>query len=136
MGGRMPVNFECLRIAIGQEAKLGVFLERTGKVDEIAISFGHQRGIGQTLANRFGDLERGRSLGDIFHGPVRKPNLNAVCHRFPEQCKESSVYWRVRSGSNYPHVAVNVHWALFKKGASPVNENVANLCGWCSGGHS
>ncbi len=47
----MPVNFERLGIAIGQQAKLGVFLQRPGDVDEIAVRFGHERGVGQTLAD-------------------------------------------------------------------------------------
>ena len=77
----MPVNFERLGIAIGQQAKIGVFLQRPGDVDEIAVSFGHQRGVGQALANGFRDIERGRPLGDFFHASVGKLDVNAVCHR-------------------------------------------------------
>ena len=47
----MPVNFKRLRIAFVQQAKIGVFLQRAGNVDKIAVGFGHKRGVGQPLAN-------------------------------------------------------------------------------------
>src|SRR4029077_9013522 len=82
MRGRVAITFERLGIAISQQAKISVFFKRPSNVNEIAISFGHQRSIGQALANRFGDLECGRPLGDFFHGPVGKLDVNALCHRF------------------------------------------------------
>jgi hypothetical protein len=51
MGRRMPVNFQRLRIAIGQQSEIGVVLERPGEVDEIAVGFGHHCGVGQALAD-------------------------------------------------------------------------------------
>ena len=77
----MPVNFERLGIAIGQQAKVGVFLQRPGNVDEVAVGLGDKRGIGQALADGFGDIECGRPFGNFFHAPVGKLDMDAVCHK-------------------------------------------------------
>ena len=81
MRGRMPVNFKRLGIAIGQQAKVGIFFQRLGDVDEIAVGFGDESGISQTLANGFSDIERGRPFRDFFHTSVRKLDMDAVCHK-------------------------------------------------------
>ena len=47
----MPVNFKRLGIAIGEQAEVGVFFQRPGDIDQIAVGFGHQRRIGQALAD-------------------------------------------------------------------------------------
>src|SRR5882672_5323014 len=77
----MPVNFERLGIAISQQPKVDVFFQRPGQVNEIAMRLSYKRGIGKTLADRFGDIERGSPSGDFFHGPVGKLDMDAVCHR-------------------------------------------------------
>src|SRR4051794_23850696 len=101
MRRRMPINFEGLRIAISQKPKIGIFFQRLGNINEIAVGFGNERGVGQTLANRFSDIERGRPFRDFFHTSVRKFDMDAVCHRLePVLLAEPSVYWRVWSGSN------------------------------------
>jgi hypothetical protein len=38
--GGMTVDFERLGVAIGQNAQVGVFFERTGEVDQVAVRFG------------------------------------------------------------------------------------------------
>ncbi len=77
----MPVDLKRFGIAISQQPKVGVFFERPGNVNQIAVSLGNESGIGQTLADRFSDIERGRPLGNFFHASVRKLDLDAVCHR-------------------------------------------------------
>jgi hypothetical protein len=57
----MPVNFQRLGIFLGQEAKIGIFFERTGKVDQIAVGFGGQSRIRQPRADGFRNIERGRA---------------------------------------------------------------------------
>ena len=47
MRRRMPVDLQRLRIFLGQNAKIGVFLQRLGQVDQIAVRLGDQGGIGQ-----------------------------------------------------------------------------------------
>ena len=77
----MPVNFQCFGIAISQDTQISIFFEWPRKVDKIAVSSCNQRSIGQTRADRFGHVERGRALQDLFDSPIRKLDLNAVCHR-------------------------------------------------------
>ena len=48
MRGGMPVDFQRLGIPLGQDAQVGVFFQRPGEVDEIAVGFRGQRRIGQT----------------------------------------------------------------------------------------
>ncbi len=78
---RMAEDFERLGIFLGQDAEVGVFLERTGEVDEIAVGLGDQRGIGQARADGLRDIERGRAFGNVFGAPVGELHMNAVCHR-------------------------------------------------------
>ena len=80
MRGRMPVNLQRLGISIGQQAKVGIFLQRPGQVDEIAVGFGRQRRIRQPWTDRLRNLERSRTLGNFLHAPVRELYMNAVCH--------------------------------------------------------
>ena len=83
----MPVNLERFGIAIRQQAKVGVFFERPGDVNQVAVSFGDQRGISQTLANRFGDIEAVVPLGTSFTDPSGSLTwmLSAIV-RFEVEC--------------------------------------------------
>src|SRR6185369_426794 len=56
MRGRMPVNLKRLRIAFGQKAQIGVFIQWTSEIDQIAVRLCSERGICQSLANRPGNL--------------------------------------------------------------------------------
>ncbi len=80
MRGRMPVDFERLRVAVGQDAEVGIFFERTGEVDQIAIRFSGESGVGQTRADGLGDIERSGAFRDFFGAPVGELEMNAVRH--------------------------------------------------------
>ena len=84
--GGMTVNFQCFGIFVGQKTQVGIFLKRTGKVDEVTVGFGHESRIRQPLADGLRNIERRRALGNILHAPVRKLHMNAVCHKF-ETCR-------------------------------------------------
>ena len=81
VGGRMPIHFQRLRIFFGQDAEAGVFFQRLGQVNEIAISLSHQSRIRQPRADGFGNLERGRPFRNFFFAPIRELYMNAVCHK-------------------------------------------------------
>ncbi len=73
---RMPKNFQGLGIFLSQDAQSGVFFHRTSQIDEIAVGLGNQRGVGEPLADGFGDIERSAALGDFLHAPVGKLDMN------------------------------------------------------------
>src|ERR1035441_6293678 len=54
--GGMPVNLKRLRILLGDDAQAGVFVERTGEVDEVAVTFSCQSGVRQTRADGLGNI--------------------------------------------------------------------------------
>ena len=60
---RMAIHFQGLGIFLGENAQGGVFFQRPGQIDEIAVGLGGQGGIGQPLADGFGDIERSAALG-------------------------------------------------------------------------
>ncbi len=37
--GRMPIDFERLGVAVGEDAQVGVAIEGTGEVDQVTVSF-------------------------------------------------------------------------------------------------
>ena len=76
----MPVNFQRLGIFVGQQAKIGIFLQRPGQVDEIAVGFRRQRRIRQPRTDRLRNIERSRALGNFLHAPIRELHMNAVSH--------------------------------------------------------
>src|SRR5208283_41385 len=101
MCGRMPVNFQRLRILFHQNAQVGIFLERPGEVDEIAVGFRGQSRICQPRADGLRDIERSRAPGDVLHASIRKLHMNAICHKLrPTDPMNLSVYWRDSGGSN------------------------------------
>ena len=65
MRGGMPVDFERLGIAIGQDAKVGIFFQRPGEIDEIAVGLRRERSVGQPLADGLGNVERSAALGYV-----------------------------------------------------------------------
>ncbi len=81
-GGRQQVrsgmaeNFKRLRIALGQDAQVGVFFQRPGEVDEVAVSLGSERRVGEPLANRLGDVERSAAFRNVLHAPVGEFDVN------------------------------------------------------------
>ena len=91
MGGRMPIDFERLGIALGQDAQVGVFFQRPGEIDEIAVSLCSERGVGEPLANRLGDVERSATFRNVLHAPVGEFDVNIFCHRVPLQYKTPRV---------------------------------------------
>jgi len=50
----MPIDFERLRIAVGEDAKVGVFVERAREVDQVTVSLRDESGVGETRADGFG----------------------------------------------------------------------------------
>src|SRR5580698_7423086 len=59
MRGRMSIDFERLRVTVGQDAQIGIFLQRPGKVDEIAVGLGNKGRVGQPLAEGLGNIKSG-----------------------------------------------------------------------------
>src|SRR5271165_2132932 len=99
--GGMPVNFQRLWILFHQNAQLGVFLERPGEVDEIAVGFRGQSRICQPRADGLLDIERSRAPRNVLHASIRKLHMNAICHKLrPTDVLNLSVYWRDSGGSN------------------------------------
>ena len=78
MRRRMPINSQRLRIFVGEDAQLGVFLQRTGEIDQVAISFGRNRRIRQPRTDRLGDIERSRALRHFLIAPIRELDVNVV----------------------------------------------------------
>ena len=76
----MPVDFERLRIFVGQDAQLGILLNRAHQVDKIAVGAFHprrershlrrQRRIRQPRADRFRHVQRGRTLGYFLRASI------------------------------------------------------------------
>ena len=62
--------------------RVGVFFQRTGEVDEVAVGFGSQSGIGQPRADALRDIERGGALGKFLVASIGKLDMNVVCHKF------------------------------------------------------
>src|SRR6202041_4099503 len=81
MCGRMPVDFQRFGISILEQAKVGIFFQRLGKVDEVAVGFGDERGIGESRADRFRNFQRSRTFGNLLHASVRELYMNAVWHK-------------------------------------------------------
>src|SRR6266849_5231933 len=77
----MTVNLQRLRILVSQQAEIGIFFQRLSQIDEIAVGLRHERGVGQSRADRLGNVKRGRPLGNFFHASIRKLHMNAVCHK-------------------------------------------------------
>ncbi len=68
--GRMPIDFERLRVAVGEDAQVGVFVERPGEVDQVAIGLGGESGVGQTRADGLGNVERSGALREFLGAAV------------------------------------------------------------------
>jgi len=64
-----------------KDTQVGVFFQRLGQVDQIAVSFGHQRSIRESRANGFGDVEGSRTCGNFLHAPVGELYMNAISHK-------------------------------------------------------
>ena len=79
--GRMPVDFERLGIFLGEDAQVGVVVERAGEVDQIAVRLGGQGGVGQARADGLGNVERGGAFREFFAAAVGELDMNAVGHR-------------------------------------------------------
>ena len=62
MGGRMPVNFEGLRVFVSKKTEIGIFFERLGEIDEIAVGFRDQRCIRQPQADQLRHIEGGSAF--------------------------------------------------------------------------
>jgi hypothetical protein len=55
-------------------------IERASEVDQIAIGFGGERGVGQAWADGLGNVEGGGAFGDFFGAAVGELEMNAVRH--------------------------------------------------------
>src|SRR5258708_37454920 len=93
MRRRMPVNFQRLGIAILEQAQIGIFFEWLGQVDEIAIGFRDECGVGEPQADGLRDVERGGACGNFLHAAVGELHMNAVCHKVGAACSESLSLW-------------------------------------------
>src|SRR5208283_3117660 len=78
--GRMAIDFERLGVLLGEDAEVGVLVERPGEVDQIAVRFGGKRGVGQTRADGLGNVERGGAARDFLGAAVGELYMNAVGH--------------------------------------------------------
>src|SRR5205807_253176 len=85
VGRGMTVDFQSLRIALGKNAQVGVVLQRTGEVNQVAIGFGSQGGIGKTRADRLGDVLGSRAPRNLFDRSVWESDLDAT-DRHKEPC--------------------------------------------------
>ena len=80
VGGGVAIDFERFRVLGGENLQRGVLLEGPGQIVEAAIHFGHDGGVGETRADRFGDIDGTGSHGDGLFTAVGQSNLD-VAHR-------------------------------------------------------
>src|SRR5882672_6203472 len=80
MGRRVPVDLQRFWILFREDAKIGVFFQRLGQVNEIAVGFGDQRGIRQPRTNGLSDIERSRACGNFLHAPVGELHMYVIWH--------------------------------------------------------
>ena len=78
--GGVAVDFERLGIFLGDDAEVGVGVEGTSEVDQVAVGLGGEGGVGQTRADGLGNVERGGALGEFFAAAVGEVYMNAVRH--------------------------------------------------------
>ena len=76
----MAENPQRLGVFFGKNAKVGIAVQRTGEIDEIAVGFGRQSGIRQPWTDGLRDVERSRTLGKRLLGAVRKMDVDNVGH--------------------------------------------------------
>ena len=81
MCGRMPVDFQRFGISILEQAKVSIFFQRLGKVDEVAAAFGDERRIGQPRTDRLRNVQRSRAFRNFLYAPVGELHMNAICHK-------------------------------------------------------
>ena len=81
MRRRVPVDFQRLRILIRKQSQIGVFIERSSQVDQIAISLRRQRRIRQPRADGLGNIERSGAFGDFLGAPVGELDMNTLRHK-------------------------------------------------------
>ena len=82
MRGRMPIDFQRLGIAIGQQTQLSIAFQRTGQIDQgslgvIAVGrnrrdLRRQRSVRQSRTDPFRDIQRSGSLRHFFHASIRQ----------------------------------------------------------------
>ena len=78
--GRVPVDLQRLRIALGEDAQVGVLVERPGQVNEVAIGLGDERRVSETRADGFRHVQWSGAFGNVFRASVRKVDMNVIRH--------------------------------------------------------
>jgi hypothetical protein len=78
--GGMSIDFERLRILLGDDAQIGVRVERPGEVNQIAVRLGGKSGVGKTRTDGLGNVECSGALRDFRDATVGELNMNAVRH--------------------------------------------------------
>jgi hypothetical protein len=68
--GRVAQHEEGLGIAVGEDGDLVVAGEARGEVDDLAVDFCGDGGLGQALADRAREVEHGGAVGDLFDAAV------------------------------------------------------------------
>ena len=59
MRRRMPIHLKRFRILLGDDAEVGILLQRPGQINQIAIGLRGQSCVRQARTDRFGYIERG-----------------------------------------------------------------------------
>ncbi len=78
--GRVPVDLQRLRIALGKDAEVGILVERPGQVNEVAVGLGDDRCVGETRADGFRHVQWSGAFRNVFRASVRKVDMNVIRH--------------------------------------------------------
>src|SRR5262249_2556229 len=98
---RMPVHLQGFRILVGDQPKVGIFLEWTRKINQIAVRSRDHSRISQPWTDQLGYVQSGAAFGNFLFASVRKLYMNALCHKGkPVVILNFSVYWTHSGGSN------------------------------------
>ena len=80
VGRGVAVDREGIRITVGQDAQLGVGVERASQVDQVAVGLGRQRSLGQPRADGFRDVQRGGAFRNLLGAAIGQLDGDHVCH--------------------------------------------------------
>ena len=76
----VPISVFTAFVLPFEEFNLGVFVERSCEVPNGAVDFGRKHFFGQSGADAFGYLHRGRSLCKFFYGVIRECDFYHYCY--------------------------------------------------------
>jgi hypothetical protein len=77
----VTIDFERLWVFFGQDPYISVVIERPSQIDQIAIGFGDQSGVGKTRTDGPGNFKGRGAFGDVLASAVRKSEMNAIRHK-------------------------------------------------------